>query len=681
MSTPKPLHLLSVAVVPLLTSSACTETLDQPEYLRAGQFDDAYDGLIDEEVNETDNYLIVTHADMRMCPAPTCGGYFVKWVGEELTPCADGSWQPECHAYDLDFSGIGNDHIDDFVAGRTLVRGTLAEVPNKFGTYNTLIAMETLPETLVEIGAGGGSLEVAEGPLTGLTIDVPPGAVDQDTQFRVQARDILELGEHDTAVGLAAELEPHGVEFLEPVTVTMPLTAELESDDPVLMVKRSNDGRRAIALPENPDQQLDGQISVRVGQFSVFQPFQRKIDEMVAEAEARATCDDLADLGTLADPWSDHMYYYEGMSLSANFLGFEEHGGVDAVYDIDNSQLGSFWYVGLGLYTGVLGGAGTYYAGWASGERDSVHDAWSGNVVGASADTDIASALTGFLGLGVGVAAFISCADLSHLPGIPDNRFCYPEEVQTPWVDAVVGAAGTVSMGLNVFPEFGFGIGNIGVTNSWATSWRSYNLLEAGLLSFAGVPYEFVEFPVEWPATGDTASYIQIESPDGTELGRGREMARAILLTAATPDVRVHAAELAILQGLARDEGQSLAEYCVPQERCVSGQLHYWSSNDCISGAASGTAKLYRFVDNGPNVPDRVYVRDTEIAEDGSFCVEMDTDEDYVIIQRDLEGSGCGPNYFVECRYDIESGVGDEGGACMLDTCEELGQVEFDCGS
>ena len=44
------------------------------------------------------NYYIVTRLDPRMCPAPICGGYFVKEVNKPKTKCADGTWQRDCHA-------------------------------------------------------------------------------------------------------------------------------------------------------------------------------------------------------------------------------------------------------------------------------------------------------------------------------------------------------------------------------------------------------------------------------------------------------------------------------------------------------------------------------------------------------------------------------------------------------
>ena len=51
-------------------------------------------------------YYIVTRPDPRECPAPVCGGYFVKEVNKPSTRCADGSWQADCHAGVIDESAL-----------------------------------------------------------------------------------------------------------------------------------------------------------------------------------------------------------------------------------------------------------------------------------------------------------------------------------------------------------------------------------------------------------------------------------------------------------------------------------------------------------------------------------------------------------------------------------------------
>ncbi|PRQ02460.1 hypothetical protein ENSA5_22780 [Enhygromyxa salina] len=678
MSVRRTVPILPCAFVPILVAGACTSDPSDESFERAGNLVENFDLPVEEP------YFIVTRIDPTDCVLPGCGGWFVKWVGAEQTRCADNSWEPECHMLTLDLSALELSAPAEaalrerITSQKVLVKGELIEVmtKNEF-VADTLVVSEILGPTQAQIGPAGGHLEVVDGPIAGLVVEVPPGAVDEPTGFSIQARDTLVLDEVDAAVGLAAELSPHDLSFDKPVTVTMPLTGPIEADNPVMMFKQGQDGAQ-IALPEDPMDQLNGEIRVRVGQFSIFQPFQRDIDQMVADAESMASCENLSELEAFGDPWAEHLYFYEGMSASGTVFGVQALGGVDAVYDLFHSQIGAYWYVGLGLYTTVLGGAGTYYAGWGYGERDSIQDAWTGNVVGASGDIDILSAFSGFLGLSVGAAAFTSCADLSHLPHIPNNRFCYLEEIQTPWDDAVFGAGGTVGLGINFVPEFGAGISNIGVSDGWWTSWQLYNSLLSGVLSFGGVPHDLVEVSVEAPALSDTATYLQINSPDESELGRGREMARAILLTAATPDMRRPAAELAILRGLARDEGQTVGQYCAPPDsRCISGQLEYWSSNNCISGPASGVAELSRVLDGGGEE----LIGEIEIGEDGSFCADMSDDEWYRIVQRDQDGSDCWPGYLVECNYWIGPGTGDSGGVCSLDTCEDLGTIAFDCGS
>ncbi|AGP38123.1 hypothetical protein BE04_08270 [Sorangium cellulosum] len=80
------------------------------------------------------DYFIVTHPDYRRCVAPICGGHFVARVNTSVARCADGTWQEECHMFELDLSGLGLDPSTEakakeaFGAGTALVRGELKQV-------------------------------------------------------------------------------------------------------------------------------------------------------------------------------------------------------------------------------------------------------------------------------------------------------------------------------------------------------------------------------------------------------------------------------------------------------------------------------------------------------------------------------------------------------------------------
>ncbi len=81
---------------------------------------------------DTSSYFIVTHADLRKCAFPLCGGYFVRAVNQVLTRCADGSFKRECHAATLNTEALGWSEEqtaafgEPFGQGQALVRGTLA---------------------------------------------------------------------------------------------------------------------------------------------------------------------------------------------------------------------------------------------------------------------------------------------------------------------------------------------------------------------------------------------------------------------------------------------------------------------------------------------------------------------------------------------------------------------------
>jgi hypothetical protein len=83
------------------------------------------------------DYFIVTHPDYRRCIAPICGGHFVARVNTSVTRCADGTWQEECHMFELDLARLGLDPSTEakareaFGAGTALVRGELTLVASR----------------------------------------------------------------------------------------------------------------------------------------------------------------------------------------------------------------------------------------------------------------------------------------------------------------------------------------------------------------------------------------------------------------------------------------------------------------------------------------------------------------------------------------------------------------------
>ena len=76
-------------------------------------------------------YYRVTRLDLRLCPAPICGGVFVERVNRRRARCADGTRASECHAAIVDFSALGLTPAEeaelqsDFVDKRVLARGDL----------------------------------------------------------------------------------------------------------------------------------------------------------------------------------------------------------------------------------------------------------------------------------------------------------------------------------------------------------------------------------------------------------------------------------------------------------------------------------------------------------------------------------------------------------------------------
>ena len=109
---------------------------------------------------------------------------------------------------------------------------------------------------------------------------------------------------------------------------------------------------------------------------------------------------------------------------------------------------------------------------------------------------------------------------------------------------------------------------------------------------------------------------------------------------------------------------------------CVRGTLTYLNSNDCITGLASGIAELYREQPGGGYVLDGM----VGINGDGSFCTNLDVGVSYFIAQADMYSETCG--YFTTCTHYMEVGPTGIDGVCADSaTCEDLGDIDFDCGS
>src|SRR5687767_10566975 len=73
--------------------------------------------------------------DPRLCPAPSCGGWFVALLNQERARCTTGGVHATCHVTDIDWSALGLDPAAvqqlelDAAAGRVIVRGALRHQP------------------------------------------------------------------------------------------------------------------------------------------------------------------------------------------------------------------------------------------------------------------------------------------------------------------------------------------------------------------------------------------------------------------------------------------------------------------------------------------------------------------------------------------------------------------------
>jgi hypothetical protein len=79
----------------------------------------------------TGESYFVARRDLRMCPSPACGGWFVRRVNVATAACPDGSMRRECYVARVDFGPLKLDQrtaadlLAELGRGRAIVRGRL----------------------------------------------------------------------------------------------------------------------------------------------------------------------------------------------------------------------------------------------------------------------------------------------------------------------------------------------------------------------------------------------------------------------------------------------------------------------------------------------------------------------------------------------------------------------------
>ena len=95
------------------------------------------------EVDEQ-NYFMWTRDDMRMCPSPVCGGFYVKALNRLWTLCADGSQTADCQVLQLDFSLLDMSEKEQagfqqaFTDGLGVIKGKLIQTQQNGILFTTL---------------------------------------------------------------------------------------------------------------------------------------------------------------------------------------------------------------------------------------------------------------------------------------------------------------------------------------------------------------------------------------------------------------------------------------------------------------------------------------------------------------------------------------------------------------
>lgn len=125
------------------------------------------------------------------------------------------------------------------------------------------------------VGTQGGTLRIdaSQFPeLAGTTLEIPPGALRQDTRISLsRGNDLVRPGQ--TAVSPSLQLEPDGLTFTKPVVLTLPYRASEVPADWMVSLLSTSGGAEQPELPE-PLLQLDpagGTVAANIEHFSDYQ--------------------------------------------------------------------------------------------------------------------------------------------------------------------------------------------------------------------------------------------------------------------------------------------------------------------------------------------------------------------------------------------------------------------------
>jgi len=95
----------TLSSVLIFTLAGCSSSADTPDELAGESVNDV--ALVDDAaaVDDAYTYFKIT-ADLRKCPSPTCGGWFLSRLNQSTTRCQDGQWATSCYTPVLDWSKV-----------------------------------------------------------------------------------------------------------------------------------------------------------------------------------------------------------------------------------------------------------------------------------------------------------------------------------------------------------------------------------------------------------------------------------------------------------------------------------------------------------------------------------------------------------------------------------------------
>lgn len=143
--------------------------------------------------------------DMRLCPSPRCGGFWVRAINRRTTACADGTSAEACYVASIDWRAMGGDpHIS---AATVIVKGNLRlQTYAGFGDLGVLVARDAWGSATA-LSPAGVTYRLSDSGIVCVAapcFNVDAEALNLGLTLKLSGYDLSKVGATDEQIKLAA---------------------------------------------------------------------------------------------------------------------------------------------------------------------------------------------------------------------------------------------------------------------------------------------------------------------------------------------------------------------------------------------------------------------------------------------------------------------------------------------